>query len=70
MGMLPIPVKFLEMGVCDMLQALDAPVKPAPRHNRGYGHLFLQHVEQAPKGCDFDFLKTSFGSVTGEPEIH
>lgn len=44
--------------------------KPGPRYSRGYGHLYLQHIEQAPKGCDFDFLTTAFGEPTGEPEIH
>jgi len=28
-----------------------------PHYDRGYGSLFLQHVEQAHLGCDFDFLK-------------
>jgi len=44
--------------------------KPAPRFTRGYGHLYLQHIEQAPKGCDFDFLTTAFGAAGVEPEIH
>lgn len=44
--------------------------KPGPRYTRGYGHLYLQHIEQAPQGCDFDFLTTAFGEPTGEPEIH
>jgi dihydroxy-acid dehydratase len=30
----------------------------APRHyERGYGWMFLQHVNQADEGCDFDFLR-------------
>jgi dihydroxy-acid dehydratase len=29
---------------------------PAPAYRRGYGRLFIQHVTQAPQGCDFDFL--------------
>lgn len=45
-------------------------VRPEPRYHRGYGHMFLQHIEQADKGCDFDFLKTSFGKSAGEPDIH
>ena len=28
-----------------------------PHYERGYGSLFLNHVEQAHLGCDFDFLK-------------
>ncbi len=30
--------------------------KPAPKFNRGYGVMFLKHVQQADTGCDFDFL--------------
>lgn len=45
-------------------------VRPQPRYQRGYGHMFLQHVEQADKGCDFDFLKTEFGKSASEPEIN
>ena len=30
---------------------------PAPSYNRGYGRLYLDHVMQAPDGCDFDFLR-------------
>jgi dihydroxyacid dehydratase/phosphogluconate dehydratase len=26
-------------------------------HRRGYGWLFAQHILQADKGCDFDFLR-------------
>jgi dihydroxy-acid dehydratase len=32
---------------------------PEPAYSRGYGKLFLNHVTQAPKGCDFDFLTGS-----------
>ena len=45
-------------------------VAPAPRFERGYGHIFLKHVTQADKGCDFDFLETGFGRSAGEPEIY
>ena len=30
---------------------------PEPAFRRGYGKLFLDHVLQAPQGCDFDFLR-------------
>ncbi len=30
---------------------------PQPHYTRGYGSLFLRHIEQANRGCDFDFLK-------------
>jgi dihydroxy-acid dehydratase len=31
-------------------------VPPVSPFTRGYGRLFLDHVTQAPSGCDFDFL--------------
>ncbi len=43
---------------------------PAARFERGYGWLFSQHIEQADKGCDFDFLRTEFGAPVPEPEIN
>ncbi|MBT9386805.1 dihydroxy-acid dehydratase, partial [Pseudooceanicola sp. CBS1P-1] len=42
---------------------------PAKRYERGYGHMFSKHVTQADKGCDFDFLETSYGATAGEPDI-
>jgi dihydroxy-acid dehydratase len=42
---------------------------PEPRYERGYGYMFQRHIEQADKGCDFDFLKTEFGAPAGEPDI-
>jgi dihydroxyacid dehydratase/phosphogluconate dehydratase len=35
---------------------------------RGYGKLFMQHIKQANKGCDFDFLEGT--APIPEPEIH
>lgn len=43
---------------------------PEPRFERGYGWIYSKHVEQADKGCDFDFLRTEFGAPVGEPEIN
>jgi len=45
-------------------------VAPVPRYERGYGHMYTQHIEQADKGCDFDFLRSDFGSPVEEPEIN
>ena len=42
---------------------------PAPRYERGYGWMFSRHIQQADKGCDFDFLQTQFGAAAGEPDI-
>jgi dihydroxy-acid dehydratase len=41
---------------------------PKPAFTRGFGTLYLKHVTQADKGCDFDFLES--GAATAEPEIH
>jgi dihydroxy-acid dehydratase len=30
---------------------------PPARHERGYRSLYAQHIEQADRGCDFDFLR-------------
>ncbi len=35
---------------------------PSPSSERGYVNMFVQHVEQADKGCDFDFLRGGSGS--------
>ena len=39
-------------------------------YNRGYGRLYLEHVNQAPLGCDFDFLRGSDPvSATEQPKF-
>ena len=42
-------------------------VAPKQRYKRGYISLYAEHVTQADKGCDFDFLEA--GPATPEPEI-
>ncbi|SHG31857.1 dihydroxy-acid dehydratase [Kaistia soli DSM 19436] len=37
-------------------------VPPKPAYDRGYGKLFLDHVQQADKGVDFDFLVGGSGT--------
>ena len=32
-----------------------------PAYERGWGQMYTQHIEQADKGCDFDFLRTDLG---------
>jgi dihydroxy-acid dehydratase len=35
--------------------------KETPAHyDRGYGWMFLRHVNQADEGCDFDFLRKRY----------
>jgi dihydroxyacid dehydratase/phosphogluconate dehydratase len=45
---------------------------PAPKFTRGYGVLYLKHIQQADTGCDFDFLETEPARPAhgGDPEIH
>ncbi|MEM7719087.1 MAG: L-arabinonate dehydratase [Pseudomonadota bacterium] len=69
---LDVPNRVLEMNVsADVLAARQAEWRaPAPRFERGYGWMYTKHIEQADKGCDFDFLRTDFGPPIGEPEIN
>ncbi|MBB4276187.1 L-arabinonate dehydratase [Rhizobium mongolense] len=69
---LDIPNRSLNMLVPDEELALRRQLfkPPAPRYGRGYGFLFSKHIEQADKGCDFDFLKTEFGPQVDEPAIN
>jgi len=37
--------------------------RPVPKYSRGYYSLYVQHVMQADKGCDLDFLTGASGST-------
>jgi dihydroxy-acid dehydratase len=67
---LDVPARKLDLLVDDaeMQRRRAAWKPPAPHFHRGFGTLYLQHVTQADKGCDFDFLEG--GAATPEPEIH
>ncbi|WP_417719002.1 L-arabinonate dehydratase [Salipiger sp.] len=69
---LDIPNRRLDMeiGEEELAARRAAWQAPEPRYERGYGQMFGKHVEQADKGCDFDFLRTDFGAPVPEPEIH
>jgi dihydroxy-acid dehydratase len=69
---LDIPARSLNMLVPEAeLEARRAAwAAPEPRYERGYGFMFTKHIEQADKGCDFDFLKTEFGAKVSEPAIN
>ena len=41
---------------------------PATQYPRGFGRLHAQHVTQADRGCDFDFLEGT--APIADPEIH
>ena len=67
---LDVPMRKLELLVDDaeLARRRSAWKTPKPHFRRGFGTLYLQHVTQADKGCDFDFLEG--GAATPEPEIH
>ena len=85
---LDVPARRLDLLISDdeMRRRRAAWVAPAPKFERGYGTLYLKHVSQADKGCDFDFLEpvpapgsivatgaghAAAGTSRGpEPEIH
>ncbi len=72
MVVLDIKARKLEMEVSDeeLSERRKAWQAPPPRYERGYGAMFSQHIEQADKGCDFDYLRTDFGAPVPEPEIN
>ncbi|MBY6048926.1 L-arabinonate dehydratase [Vannielia litorea] len=72
MVVLDIKARKLEMEVSDeeLAERRKAWQAPPPRYERGYGAMFSQHIEQADKGCDFDYLRTDFGAPVPEPEIN
>ena len=69
---LDVPNRKLNVRISDeeMERRRSAWTPPMPRYERGYGWVFARHIEQADKGCDFDFLRAEFGGPTPEPEIH
>ncbi len=69
---LDIPNRTLDMRVTDaeLAERRAAWTPPEPRYERGYGYMFTKHIEQADKGCDFDFLRTEFGAPVDEPVIY
>ncbi len=67
---LDVPARRLQLLVDDaeLARRRAAWKAPTPHFTRGFGTLYLKHVTQADKGCDFDFLEA--GAATAEPEIH
>ena len=69
---LDVPARSLNVRLSEdeLTERRAAWVAPEARYERGYGKMYIQHVEQADKGCDFDFLRTDFGATVPEPEIN
>ena len=67
-----VPNRILNVDIsdADMAARREKWVAPPPRYERGWGQMYTQHIEQADKGCDFDFLRTDFGGPVPEPEIN
>ena len=67
-----VPNRRIHLEVTDEeLAARKAAWTPPPkRFERGYGHMFSQHILQAHDGCDFDYLETAFGAPVPEPVIY
>jgi dihydroxy-acid dehydratase len=67
---LDVAARKLELKVSESeLAQRKAAWKPRPPHyTRGYGKVFSDHITQANKGCDFDFLH--HGAPTPDPDTH
>ena len=67
---LDVPARRLSLRVSDEELARRRAdwVPRTPKYPRGFGQLYSQHVTQADRGCDFDFLEGT--APISEPEIH
>ncbi|MCC5972977.1 MAG: dihydroxy-acid dehydratase [Rubellimicrobium sp.] len=52
----------LEVDAAEMARRRAEWVAPPPHHDRGYGRIFLDHVQQADRGVDFDVLVGGSGT--------
>ena len=67
---LDVPARRLHLDVPDdeLARRRAAWTPPPPRFTRGYGALFAAHIQQADRGCDFDFLVRP--GENPEPAMH
>ena len=67
---LDIAARTLDMDVSDaeLARRRAAWTPPPAVYARGYTRLYVEHVSQAPQGCDFDFLSGT--APTPEPAIY
>lgn len=52
----------LEVDDAELARRRAAWTPPAPAADRGYARLYIDHVQQADRGCDLDFLAGSSGA--------
>ena len=66
-----VPNRTIDMLVSDdeLAARRAAWTPPEPKATRGYNWMFAKHIQQADKGCDFDYLETGFGRTAPEPDI-
>jgi dihydroxyacid dehydratase/phosphogluconate dehydratase len=57
----------VDIPAAQLAERLAALPEPEPKYTRGYGRLYLDHVQQADEGCDFDFLRRPPGE-RAEPD--
>ena len=67
---LDVPGRRLSLRVDDeeLARRRERRAAPAAQYPRGFGMLYSQHVTQADRGCDFDFLEGT--APIADPEIH
>jgi len=58
----------MEVSEEDLAKRRSAWTPPKPHYPRGYGWMYAQHIQQADKGCDFDYLQST--DPIPEPELH
>ncbi|MCH8870725.1 MAG: dihydroxy-acid dehydratase, partial [Chloroflexi bacterium] len=63
---LDVPNRRLDLLVEDreVKRRLEDVPPMKPHFTRGYGWMYSQHIMQADKGCDFDFLRAE--NLVGE----
>ncbi len=59
----------LDVGVAELNQRKKEWIPPKPLAERGYVKMYIEHVEQADKGADLDFLVGGSGSKV-ERDLH
>jgi dihydroxy-acid dehydratase len=57
----------VEVPLEELARRLAEHVQRPAKFSRGYGALYLEHVEQADRGCDFDFLRGRSDHPEEEP---